>query len=109
MLEVIDEISRKNKEPNKLLPKFRKKDRTRGKAELVSTKTDEAKYGFNRFVLPFKFIEKIHSYETTLDEAIEDQVELEILINKLSTDYNPRSLKEKRREKLRFRLCKKIV
>ena len=109
MLEVIDEISRKNKEANKLLPKFRKIDRTRGKAELVCTKTDEAKYGFNRFVLPFKFIEKIHSYETTLDEAIEDQVELEILINKLSTDYNPRSLKEKRREKLCFRICKKIV
>ena len=60
-------------------------------------------------MLPFKFIEKIHNYETTLDEAIEDQVELEILINKLSTDYNARSLKEKRREKLRFRICKKIV
>ena len=60
-------------------------------------------------MLPFKFIEKIHNYETTLDEAIEDQVELEILINKLSTDYNARSLKEKRRGKLRFRICKKIV
>ena len=60
-------------------------------------------------MLPFKFIEKINNYETTLDEAIEDQVELEILINKLSTDYNARSLKEKRREKLHFRICKKIV
>ena len=36
-------------------------------------------------MLPFKFIEKIHNYETTLDEAIEDQVELEILINKVQT------------------------
>ena len=79
------------------------------KQNLFVQKTDEAKYGFNRFVLPFKFIEKINNYETTLDEAIEDQVELEILINKLSTDYNARSLKEKRREKLHFRICKKIV
>ena len=60
------------------------------KAELVSTKTDGAKYDFNRFALPLKFIEKIHNYEITLDESIEDQKELKILINKLNSDYNPR-------------------
>ena len=52
-------------------------------------KSDRTKYDFNRFTLPLKFIEKIHNYEITLDEAIEDQVELEILINKLNNNYKP--------------------
>ena len=62
------------------------------KAELVSTKTDGAKYDFNRFALPLKFIEKIHNYEITLDEAIEEQTELRTLINKQNNDYNPRKI-----------------
>ena len=57
------------------MPKFRRIDRTLDKAELVCTKADEAKYDFSRFALPLKFIEKIHNYEITLDEAIEDQIE----------------------------------
>ena len=72
------------------MPKFKKIDRTLDKAELVCTKTDGTKYDFNRFALPLKFIEKIHNYEITLDESIEDQKELKILINKLNSDYNPR-------------------
>ena len=88
-LKEIGEISRKNDEANKLVLKFRKIDRTLDKAELVCTKTDRTKYDFNRFTLPLKFIEKIHNYEITLDEAIEDQVELEILINKLNNNYKP--------------------
>ena len=55
---------------------------------------------FNRFSLPLKFIAKIHNYEITLNEAIEDQTELRILINKLNNEYNPRSsknVKEKER------------
>ena len=60
------------------------------KAELVSTKTDGTKYDFNRFVLPLKFIEKIHDYEITLDEAIKEQEELREFINKLN-DYAPRN------------------
>ena len=39
-------------------------------------------YDFSRFVLPLKFIEKNHNHEITLDEAIEDQIKLEILISK---------------------------
>ena len=50
-------------------------------------------------MLPLKFVEKIHNYEVTLDEAIDDQVELEILINNLNRGYNPRNLKKDRREK----------
>ena len=41
-------------------------------------------------MFPLKFIEKIHNYEITLDEAINYQTELEILINKLDNDYKPR-------------------
>ena len=82
------------------MPKFKKIDRTLDKAELVCTKTDGTKYDFNRFALPLKFIEKIHNYEITLDEAIEEQTELRILINKLNNDYNPR-IPKKAKEKNR--------
>ena len=58
------------------------------------TKTDGTKYDFNRFSLLLKFIAKIHNYEITLNEAIEDQTKLRILINKLNNQYNPRSLKK---------------
>ena len=47
----------------------------------------------NRFLLPLKFIEKMHNYEITLDEAINYQTELKILINKVNNDYNPRNSK----------------
>ena len=80
------------------MPKFRKIDRTLDKAELVCTKTDGTKYDFNRFALPLKFIEKIHNYEITLDEAREDQIKLKILIKKLNNNYNPRSQKKKKKK-----------
>ena len=50
-------------------------------------------------MFPLKFIEKIHNYEITLNEAIEDQKKLKILINKLNNDYNPRSEKKNKGEK----------
>ena len=90
-LKAIGEISKKNDEANKLLSEFRKIDETLDNAELVCTKTDGTKYDFNRFSLPLKFIEKIHNYKITLNEAIDDQTELRILINNLNNDYNPRS------------------
>ena len=93
-LKAIDEISRENDEANKLLSEFRKIDETLDNAELVCTKTDGTKYDFNRFLFPLKFIEKIHNYEITLDEARNYQTELRILINKLNNDYNPRNLKK---------------
>ena len=45
-------------------------------------------------MFPLKFIEKIHNYEITLDEARNYQTELRILINKLNNDYNPRNPKK---------------
>ena len=97
-LEIIDKISKKNNEANKLLSEFKKVDKTLDNADIVCTKTDnKTKYDFNRFSLPLKFIEKIHNYEITLDEAINDQTEL---INKLNNDYGPRNT-EKIQEKKR--------
>ena len=81
------------------MPKYKKIDRILDKAELVSTKTDGTKYDFNRFVLPLKFIEKIHDYEITLDEEIEEQEELRELINKLN-DYAPRNSKKKKKNRV---------
>ena len=83
-------LEEKNDEANKLVPKFRELERILDKAELVCTKTDGTKYDSNRFALPLKFIEKIYNYEITLDKAIQDQIKLKILINKLNNDYTPR-------------------
>ena len=88
-LKAIGEISKKNEEANKILSEFKKIDETLDNVELVCTKTDGIKYDFNCFSLPLKTIEKIHNYEITLDEAVEEQNELRTLINKLN-EYGPR-------------------
>ena len=85
--KAIGEISRKNDKANELLSEFRKIDETLDNAELVCSKTDGTKCKFNIFVLPLKFIEKIHNYEITLDEATDDQAKLEKLIIRLE-NYN---------------------
>ena len=78
-LKIIDKISKKNDEANKLLLEFKKIDKTLENADLVCMKTDnKTKYDFNHFYLPLKFIEKIHNYEISLDEAINDQTKLRI-------------------------------
>ena len=53
------------------------------------------------------FIGEIHNYEITLNEAINDQTELKILINKLN-NYNPLKT-EKIEGKTSFKICKKII
>ena len=73
MIKVIDEIRRINQEADKILLEVKMIDTKLDNAELVSTKTDGTKYNFNIFGLPLKFIEKIHNYETTLDEAMDNQ------------------------------------
>ena len=82
------------------MPNFRRIDKTLDKVELVCTKTDGTKYDFNRFTVPLKFIEKIHNYEITLDEAIEDQIELQTLIKKLNNNYTPRNPKKEEKNKV---------
>ena len=99
-LKAINEISKKNAEANKLVPKFIELDGSLENVELVFTKTDGTKYDFNCFSLPVKFIAKIHNSEITLEEAMKDQTKTKILINKLSKGYNPinlKNIKEKKR------------
>ena len=89
-LKAIGEISRKNDEANKLLSELKKVDETLDNAELVCAKTDETKYNFNIFALPLKSIEKIHNYEITLDEGMDNQEKLEKLIIRLE-NYDAKS------------------
>ena len=107
-LKTIKGIRQKNAEANKLLPEFRKIDETFDNVELVRMKIDRTKYDFNRFSFPIKFIEKIHNYEITLDEAIEKQAELAILINKRNNVYNQRSTKQAKEIKTVFESAKKL-
>ena len=49
-------------------------------------------------MFPLKFIEKVHNYEITLNDARNNQTKLDILINKLNKNYNlktPKKVKEK--------------
>ena len=68
-------------------------------AQLICTKTDgKTKHNFNNFTFPSKFTLKIYRHDLRLQEAEDDQQELQILINKLNSDYNPESqtkIKEK--------------
>ena len=99
-LKAIDEIRRKNDEANKMLLGIKKIDAELDKAELICTKTVETKFNdFNRFILPIKLINKSYNHEITLDEAIEDQINLKILINKLNNDYKPRNEQKKGEKK----------
>ena len=68
-------------------------------AELVCTKTDgKTKCNFNLFASPLKFARKIHNYEITQNEAIDDQEKLKNLIIRLKK-HKPRKTRKKRREK----------
>ena len=82
-LKAINEISRKNDEANKILLGVKEINDELDTAELVCTKADGTKYEFNRFLLPFKFVEKFYYYEITPDETIDDQEKLEKLISRL--------------------------
>ena len=53
-------------------------------------------------MFPLKFIEKIHNYEITLDQARNDQTKLGILINKLNNNYNPKIQKKVKEKKIMF-------
>ena len=90
MLEAINKIRRKNDEARDLVSKIKKIDAELDTAELVCTKTDgKTKYDFNLFASPLKFARKIHNYEITLNEAMDEQEKLENLIIRLE-NYKPR-------------------
>ena len=108
-LKAIGKISKKNDEANKLLSEFKKIDETLDNAELVCAKTDGTKYDFNRVFFLLKFIENIHNYEITLDEARNYQTELRILINNLNKEYNPRNLKKAKEKNDVLESAKKLL
>ena len=108
-LEAIDKLRGKNAEAKDLVSKIRKIDTELDTSELVCTKTDEKpKYNLNLFASPLKFARKIHNYEITQNEAIDDQEKLKNLIIRLKK-HKPRKTRKKRREKWSLRICKKIV
>ena len=88
---------------------MKKIDETLDDAELVCTKTDGTKYDFNRFLFPLKFIEEIHNYEITLDEAKNNQAKLGILINKLNNNYNPKILKKVKEKNNVLKSARKLL
>ena len=96
-LKAIDKIRRKNQETDKILLDVKKIDTIPDTTELVCTKTDGTKYNFNIFALPLKFVEKIHNYEITFDEAKDNQAKLEKLIIRLESfkAKNKKKIEEK--------------
>ena len=99
-LEAIDKLRGKNAEAKDLVSKIRKIDTELDTSELVCTKTDEKpKYNFNLFASPLKFARKIHNYEITQNEAIDDQEKLKNLIIRLKKHKPRKTKKKKRREK----------
>ena len=48
------------------------------------------------------------NYKITLNEAIDNQTELRMLINKLNKDYNPRSTKKAKEKKSVLESAKKL-
>ena len=107
-LKVINEISGKTGEANKILLNDQKINDELDTSELVCTKADGTKYDFNRFLSLFKFVEKIYNYEITLDEAMDDQEKLEKLIIRLK-NYKAKNKKKNRREKWSLKICSRIV
>ena len=105
----IGEISKTNAEANTIVLDMKKIDETLDNSELVCTKTDGAKYDFDRFLSPLKFNEKIHNYEITLDEARNNQTELGILVNKLKNDYNPKNPKKVKEKNNVLKSARKLL
>ena len=105
MLKVINEISKKNDEANKILLGIKKINDELDTAGVLCTKTDGTKYDFNRFSSPFKFVEKIYNYKITLDEAIDNQEKLEKLIIRLE-NYGTNKSQKKRIFHLKVRYLK---
>ena len=91
-LKTIGNFSALSDEAKKLMTDIKLLDDWLDKAQLVCTKTDGiTKYDFSNFTFPSKFASKIYNKNLTLQEAEDNQQELEILINKLNNDCNSRN------------------
>ena len=108
-LKTIGFFSTLSDEAKKLMVNIKQIDDWLDDAQFVCTKTDGiTKYDFSNFTFPSKFASKIYNKNLTLQEAEDNQQELEILINKLNNDCNPRN-PIKIKEKGCLKLCKEIV
>ena len=97
-------------EAKKLMVNIKQLDDWLDTAQLVCTKTDgKTKYDFNKFTFPSKFTLKIYRHDFIPQEAEDDQQELQILINKLNNDYNPKNPTKNKRKRGYLKVCKKIV
>ena len=98
-LKTIGFFSTLSDEAKKLMVNIKQIDDWLDDAQFVCTKTDGiTKYDFSNFTFPSKFASKIYNKNLTLQEAEDNQQGLEILINKLNNDCNPRNpikIKEK--------------
>ena len=90
-LKTISFVSRIREEAKKIIDKIKIIDDWLDTAQLICTKTDgKTKYGFSNFTFPLKFT-KIYDRDLTLQKSKDDQEKVEILINKLSIDCNPKN------------------
>ena len=93
-LKTIGNFSALSDEAKKLMTDIKLLDDWLDNAQLVCTKTDGiTKYDFSNSTFPSKFACKIYNKNLTLQEEKDNQQELEILINKLNNNYNPRYFK----------------
>ena len=89
-LKTISFFRKINEKVKKLKENIKQIDKWLDSAQLICTRTDgKTKYNFSNFTFPIKFASNI--YDLTLQQAKDDQQDLEILINKLNNDYNPRN------------------
>ena len=99
-LKTIDFFSTLTDKAKKLMVNIKQIDDWLDTAQRVCTKTDgKTKYNFSNFTFPSKFDSKIYNKNLTLKEAEDNQQELQILINNLNNNYNPKNkIKTKKKE-----------
>ena len=106
-LKTIKFFSTINEKVKTLMKNIKQIDGWLDPAQLFCTKTGwKTKHDFNKFTFPLKFTSKIHHCDLMLQEAEDDQQELEILINKLNNGYSPRNEIKIREKKRCLKLCK---
>ena len=91
-LKTINFFSTLSDETKKLMTNIKLLDDWLNNAQLVCTKPDIiTKYDFSNFTFPSKFASKIYNKDLTLQVAQDNQQELEMLINKVNEDCNPKN------------------
>ena len=89
--------------------KIKEIDHWLDKAQLICTKTDgKTKYNFSNFTFPSKFPSRIYNKDFTVQELEDDQQKLNILINKLNNDYNPKKKMKIKKKEDALKFAKKL-